>query len=448
MTTNPVLDQYQTGQPIVSGTYGHLTDKETQLLKLLWTRLFVHFKSDTNALNSMAVTKEEEEEEEEMEDNRGKLSTRARLEKTASPTPSEKSSSSSWFSFGGVAKEEHPVEYRQLVGEVAAQDSLPPSFETASKSFANQAIRDAFWNAASTDHPDVLVLRFLRARKWNVDDALAMLLACLKWRLQEDIDYLVWAGESELNLRLMRAGFGVLHKTDRLGQPVIHIPVRLNDPKAQPHQHIVDYTIYLMEVARVVLRPPVEKVCLVFDTTDMSMANMDWTFFKKFLSYLENYYPECLGLVIVYNASWVFNSLWKLIRPLLDPVVASKVHFASTKEELAQFIDPANLPKSHQGTSDFSYTYKLPQPNENKAMFDGGKRDKLLGERSAACLKFEMATSQWIANNDDNATSIRADAADQVIGVSKQLDKYLRARTLYHRMGVIDEHQNMHWEMS
>ncbi|KAI9501428.1 CRAL-TRIO domain-containing protein, partial [Coemansia spiralis] len=307
-------------------------------------------------------------------------------------------------------------------------------------------IRDAFWAAVQGDHPDVLLLRFLRARKWKVDDALDMLLACLRWRLDEEIDWLVWVGESELNYALMQSGIGAIHKMDRLGQPILYIPVRLNDPRAQPADQMVEYTIYLMEVSRILLHPPVEKVCLVFDTTDMSISNMDWTFFKTFLHYLEHYYPECLGLVLIYNASWVFNSLWKLIRPLLDPVVASKVQFVNSAAELQKFIDPENLPIEYGGNDAFKYKYVLPQPDENKAMFDEDGRKHAAEARSEACNEFEAVTRRWVGIDSaaedlakDLDNSSRQKAADALVEASKGLDKYVRARTLYHRTRAIDD---------
>jgi hypothetical protein len=40
---------------------------------------------------------------------------------------------------------------------------------------------------------------------------------------------------------------------------------------------------------------------------------------------LERYYPEFLAGVLIYNAPWVFQPFWRMIRPWLDENVASKV---------------------------------------------------------------------------------------------------------------------------
>ncbi|KAJ2184775.1 hypothetical protein EV181_004201, partial [Coemansia sp. RSA 532] len=406
---------------------------------ILWRKLLEAFASDASELKDAPAAPADTAQ------STAKRSMRAQA--SPSPAPSGKSSNSgSWFGFGASTKTEDES-YRKTVGQVAPAGSSAPEFVAQGRA---RSIRDVFWAATLCDHPDVLVLRFLRARKWKVDDALKMLLACLRWRLDEEIDWVVWTGESALNYALMQRGIGAMHKTDRLGQPILYIPVRQNDPSAQPQEQMVDYTVYLMEVARIMLHPPAEKVCLLLDTTDMTMSNMDWTFFKTFLHYLEHYYPECLGLVLIYNASWVFNSLWKLICPLLDPVVASKVHFAQSTAELQKFIAPENLSIEYGGSNSYKYQYVLPRAGENAKMADVTARNTAMAARLAACDRLEAVTRKWAGI--DSATSSsqtlsdeRAAAADDLVVASRAMDKFVRARTLYHRTGVISDDLTIHW---
>ncbi|KAJ2746125.1 phosphatidylinositol transfer protein csr1 [Coemansia sp. BCRC 34301] len=441
--SNAVLDQYDAGAPSTEGTLGNLTAEQDAALRDLWRRLLVEFPKpiNANAAEDPTPSLSPGITPTPTPPLSAERSVRS-LRPSESPSSAEKSRSSSWFSFGAAKAE--PESYRQLVGDMAVSGSRPPErYSPLAMSRALPLVRDVFWDTVVCDHPDVLLLRFLRARKWKPEDALAMLLACLRWRLAEDIDWLVWTGESRLNLALMRSGVGAMRGTDRIGQPVLHIPVRLNDPKAQPMEQIVEYTIYLMEVARCVLHPPVEKVCLLVDTTDMSLANMDWAFFKTFLHYLEHYYPECLGLVLIYNASWVFHSLWKLIRPLLDPVVASKVQFAPTQKDLLRFIAPEHLPIELGGSDRFAYSYVMPADGENAPMFDFAAGDAAAAKRQTACDDFEAATRAWANSTTAELPPAvflphaRTLAAESVIATSRALDKHRRARTQYHRTGVI-----------
>ncbi len=89
------------------------------------------------------------------------------------------------------------------------------------------------------DHPDALVLRFLRARKWDVDKALVMLISTMHWRAKEmhvDDDIMVKgeaaAAEAESGsdprpsglghdfLAQIRMGKSFLHGVDRDGRPI------------------------------------------------------------------------------------------------------------------------------------------------------------------------------------------------------------------------------------
>jgi hypothetical protein len=66
--------------------------------------------------------------------------------------------------------------------------SQTKEFREALASSSPQEIRDTFWKMVKADHPDALFLRFLRARKWDVDKAVVMLIATMKWRTEPDID--------------------------------------------------------------------------------------------------------------------------------------------------------------------------------------------------------------------------------------------------------------------
>lgn len=35
--------------------------------------------------------------------------------------------------------------------------------------------------------------------------------------------------------------------------------------------------------------------------------------------------PESLNVMLIHNAPWVFQGIWKLLAPMLDPVVRAKI---------------------------------------------------------------------------------------------------------------------------
>lgn len=55
---------------------------------------------------------------------------------------------------------------------------------------------------------------------------------------------------------------------------------------------------------------------------------------------------------MIHKAPWVFSTVWSLITPLLDPVVASKIHFTKDVNELTQYVDISALPGNISGEKD------------------------------------------------------------------------------------------------
>ena len=140
-----------------------------------------------------------------------------------------------------------------------------------------ESLRAAFWTMVKADHPDALLLRFLRARKWDVDKALVMLVSTMRWRSKEQHvdDDVVLRGEGgaledskssdpavkkegEDFLTQLRLGKSFLHGTDKEGRPLCFVRVRLHRGGEQTEKSLERYTVYVIETARLLLRPPVE----------------------------------------------------------------------------------------------------------------------------------------------------------------------------------------------
>lgn len=54
---------------------------------------------------------------------------------------------------------------------------------------------------------------------------------------------------------------------------------------------------------------------------------------------LEAYYPESLNVMLIHNPPWVFQGIWKLLGPMLDPVVRNKIEMTKSTDDLAVHID-------------------------------------------------------------------------------------------------------------
>ncbi|KAL8702979.1 MAG: hypothetical protein Q9201_003840 [Fulgogasparrea decipioides] len=321
-------------------------------------------------------------------------------------------------------------------------------------------LRKAFWSMVKHDHPDGLLLRFLRARKWDVHNALVMLIATMNWRMKEMHvdDDIVKKGEGQAVvdssssnaavkkeaqdfLAQLRLGKSFLHGTDKAGRPMCFVRVRLHKQGEQSETSLERYTVYTIETARLLLAPHVDTAAIVFDMTGFSMANMDYSPVKFMIKCFEANYPESLGVVLVHKSPWIFHSIWKIIKGWLDPVVAAKVHFTQNIDELEQFIEKSHIIKELGGDDPWEYHYVEPSTGENEQMSDESTRQRLLDERASVVKDFESTTQEWIADsqNRTNLQQKRNDLAERLRSGYWQLDPYVRARCLYDRTGLIRE---------
>lgn len=150
-------------------------------------------------------------------------------------------------------------------------------FQQALEDMKPEDIRTAFWNMVKQDHPDGLLLRFLRARKWDVKKALVMMISTMRWRLQEmHVDDDIMANGEPLALKQtqgsdpaekkkgedflhqMRQGKSFLHGVDRFGRPICVVRVRLHRQSEQDVEGMERFTVWTIETARLLLAPPVE----------------------------------------------------------------------------------------------------------------------------------------------------------------------------------------------
>lgn len=337
------------------------------------------------------------------------------------------------------------------------------AFREALADQSPEDLRNAVWSMVKHDNPDALLLRFLRARKWDVQAALVMLVSTMHWRATEMHvdDDIIKIGElgaieqakstdadvkknGEDFLAQLRMGKSFLHGVDKDGRPMCFVRVRLHRQGEQSEPSLERFTVYTIETARMMLRPPVDTATVVFDMTGFSMANMDYTPVKFMIKCFEANYPESLGAVLVHKAPWVFQGIWTIIRGWLDPVVAGKVHFTRNTDELAAFVPRNQIPSELGGDEPYTYSYVEPSPGENARMADTATRDKLQAEREEIAKKYEEATLEWCeraADKEDvkDVVQRRADLAEQLRANYWRLDPYLRARSLYDRLGVLGE---------
>lgn len=123
--------------------------------------------------------------------------------------------------------------------------------------------------------------------------------------------------------------------------------------------------------------------------------------------------------------------------------MASKVHFTNNFKDLSEFITPSKIPVELDGEDPWVYKYVEPVLGENAKLKDTATRDKLLEEREGLYDEYERRTWEWIKEKDAaRRTAIYADRNELARKLKDSywvLDPYIRARSIFDRVGVLNE---------
>ncbi|KAJ6148974.1 hypothetical protein N7471_000173 [Penicillium samsonianum] len=157
------------------GTVGNLTPEQEVKLKEFWVL----------TLKVFGLTLEELE---------APPSTATTDASTPAPAQDKKKSKSRWGLFGRADEDDtksdsnsSPSPSISSISIADGDDKYGQSkeFKQALEDMKPEEIRTAFWSMVKGDNPDSLLLRFLRARKWDTKKALVMLISTMRWRLLE-----------------------------------------------------------------------------------------------------------------------------------------------------------------------------------------------------------------------------------------------------------------------
>ncbi|KAG2212335.1 hypothetical protein INT47_001695 [Mucor saturninus] len=400
------------------GHIGNLTVKENDTLKQLWSRLFELFKQKGTEWKPIQVE--------------------------AAPVKK------GWF-----GKKEVPVEKNDVfIGVTTDPQWATLPLEKALPLIPGADLHATFWNMVATDNPDAVCLRFLRARKWDLDLAYNMLANTLRWRVTMRLDEIVALGENGLRDELNRlkpelgdnfvtqlnSGKAYLGGPDKDGRGICFINVSLHNKDNQPLEIIKLLTMYIMETSRVVVHQPVEAACIVFNMDGFTLKNMDFDFVKFLVTCFEAYYPETLGSCLIHKAPWVFSTIWNLITPLLDPVVATKIHFTKDCDELTNYVSKDSLPGNITGevgkkTKDEAVVVSPVAPGTltkpTSAAFQAYQ---------ASITEYQANTLEWVKTKSaegSNDTAYRRELARQyrIARINAEVD--IRGPTSYQAKGLV-----------
>lgn len=178
--------------------------------------------------------------------------------------------------------------------------------------------------------------RYLRARNFNLKKSEKMLRECLKWRASYKPEEIKWdevAAEAETG-KVYRASF-----TDRWGRTVIVMrPGNQNtsDPAGQ-----IRHLVHSLENAIINLPSGQEQMVWLVDFKGWTVRkSVPLSTVREVAYVLQTMYPERLKVAILYDPPRIFEGLWTLVKPFLDPKTFKKVKFVyNSKPESVKLVE-------------------------------------------------------------------------------------------------------------
>lgn len=169
------------------------------------------------------------------------------------------------------------------------------------------------------------LLRFLRARDFNVEKALQMLQESLKWREENDIDQML--NEYKAPPVIAKYFLGAWHQTDKQNCPIYILRLGQMDVKGllksigeemllKHALHICEEGLQLIDQATNKTGKAVTNWSLLCDLEGLSMRHLWRPGVKallKIIETVEKNYPETLGRVFIVRAPRVFPIAWTIV---------------------------------------------------------------------------------------------------------------------------------------
>ncbi|KAF9178635.1 hypothetical protein BGZ51_001551 [Haplosporangium sp. Z 767] len=223
----------------------------------------------------------------------------------------------------------------------SAESRVPtkPALLTESETAALEALRTHIHTTvASSDAQkrwadDSCLVRYLKSKKWNLQESKQAVQDTILWREQYKPDVpdkeMLWPETASGKLYV--SGF------DMESRPLLYMKPRLENTSASAAQ--IRHVVFHLEVALALMPEGVQNLCIIIDFAGSSMTkNPGVAIAREIIHVLGSHYPERLGKAYIIHAPWFFFPFYKLISPFIDPVTKDKINFVDMKKQKPKSI--------------------------------------------------------------------------------------------------------------
>ncbi|KAL8277621.1 hypothetical protein RQP46_010053 [Phenoliferia psychrophenolica] len=215
-------------------------------------------------------------------------------------------------------------------------------------------------------HDDPALLRFLRARKFDIPKAKIMWIDTQKWKVAFKVDELYETFEYTEKAEVSKLYPKFYHKCDKDGRPIYVEQLgkldlaklyEVTTPERQLQSLVVEYEKFQRDrlpICSAITGHLIETSCTIMDLKGVGITQF-WkvkNFVQEAAAISQNNYPESMGKFYIINAPWAFSSVWSLVKGWLDEATVAKIFILGSdyKKGLLEQIPADSLPSFLGGT--------------------------------------------------------------------------------------------------
>lgn len=310
-------------------------------------------------------------------------------------------------------------------------------------SFTGESFRQELYGLIRHDYADLVPIRFLKARSFDKEKAMRMLLSALSYRRKNVPRAMLSETQKDPEfIEAMKKAKTFVPCYDDKGRTITLIRIANHSSGDCSQDCFERYTVYAVEHGHLLHLPHQDRTVLLVELTGFSIMTMDYSAIKFLLQTFESNYPEELSEGIIHNAPWLFGTAWSMIKNLLPSYTREKITFTSSKSELAAKIGKPAADRVLK--AQFQY---LP-PKDDDVIFVDQSKD--LSTASEACKEalatwdanvdeFEKLTQEWSkqTSTDEAFDARRAEATWELSESYWLIDEFIRPRSTYDRAGLL-----------